>query len=112
MNNISDILNLLRVFQEIAPDLPLQYAICLLEISNNEGFSISDLSKKTGISLPTTSRIVSALSDHRPNGSPYELIDKKRSTNKGRVKELYLSHKGQFIMNKLAQKSRFLQHNT
>jgi len=96
---ISGFLNLLRELQKIDPEFPLQYAICLCEITLDEGLSVTELSKKTNLALSTVSRIVGALSKYRQMGEPYELIDLKTSEKSRRTKEIYLTPKGRNVIN-------------
>jgi len=95
-NNIAghQLLTILYKLKEIDPEFPLQYAICLMEISRNEGCSLTDLSTKTGLALSTVSRITGALSKFRQKGTPYELIEMRVSETERRKKELYLTDKG------------------
>lgn len=87
-------LSLLRELQKIDPEFPLQYAVCLVEISLDEGLSLTTLSQKTGMALSTVSRIVGALSAHRQKGEPYGLVEVKISKTERRRKELYLTKAG------------------
>ncbi len=100
---IADFLALLRELQNIDTEFPLQYAICLAEISQNEGLSVTQLSEKTGMALSTVSRIVGALSKYRQMGTPYELVDLVPSPTSRRTKEIYLTPKGKKIINKIVR---------
>ncbi|MDY0028713.1 MAG: MarR family transcriptional regulator [Pseudobdellovibrionaceae bacterium] len=88
------LLTILYKLKEIDSEFPLQYAICLLEISKHEGCSLTDLSTKTGLALSTISRITGALSKFRQKGTPYGLIEMRISEIERRKKELYLTDKG------------------
>lgn len=88
------LLLLLRELQKIDPEFPLQYAICLAEISEDEGLSLTSLAEKTGMALSTVSRIVGALSRHRQKGEPYGLVKVAISSRERRRKELSLTAKG------------------
>ena len=99
---IEGFLALLRELQKIDPEFPLQYAICLAEITLNEGLSVTELSNRTGLALSTVSRIVGALSKYRQMGKPYELIDIKTSEKSRRTKEIHLTPKGRQIIGKIA----------
>ena len=57
---IGTVLGLLRELQRIDPEFPLQYAVCLAEISLDEGLSLTSLSARTGMPLSTVSRIIGA----------------------------------------------------
>ncbi|MFK7839089.1 MAG: helix-turn-helix domain-containing protein, partial [Bdellovibrionales bacterium] len=67
---IKGFLQLLRELQKIDPEFPIQYAICLGEITLDEGLSVTQLSNRTGLALSTVSRIVGALSQYRQMGEP------------------------------------------
>lgn len=88
------LLALLYRLQKIDTEFPIGYAICLTEIAQNEGCSLTDLSTRTGLALSTVSRIVGALSDFRQKGAPYQFIEMRVSENERRKKELYLTDKG------------------
>ncbi|MCK5285400.1 MAG: MarR family transcriptional regulator [Alphaproteobacteria bacterium] len=100
---IRQFLHLLRELQKIDQEFPLQYAVCLTEISLDEGLSLTKLSEKTGMALSTISRIVGALSKHRQKGAPYGLVNVKISTKERRRKELYLTTKGKAIICSIAE---------
>ena len=95
---VTDILNVLRELQKIDHEFPLQYAICLAEISCEEGMSVTQLANKTGLALSTVSRIVGALSNHRQIGQPYGLVEVAISEQERRRKELYLTPKGKMTI--------------
>lgn len=95
------LLLILRELQSIDAEFPIQYAVCLLEISQNQGRSLTALSDKTGMPLSTISRIVGALSQHRQKGKPFELLEVKTSETERRRKEVYLSAKGKAIVERL-----------
>jgi DNA-binding MarR family transcriptional regulator len=97
----SKLLDLLAEFQKIDNEFPLQYAICLVEIALNEGLSLSELSKKTGMPLSTVSRIVGALSQKRQKGVPYDLVKSNVSETEKRRKELYLTQRGKDVVSNI-----------
>ncbi|MCB1533016.1 MAG: helix-turn-helix domain-containing protein [Alphaproteobacteria bacterium] len=94
---------LLRELQKIDQEFPLQYAVCLAEISMEEGISLTQLSQKTGMPLSTVSRIVGALSKHRQKGAPFELIRVKISEQERRRKELHLTAKGKAFIDSIIE---------
>lgn len=97
-HNINAFLKLLRELQKIDSEFPLQYAVCLAEISMNEGLSMTDLARKTNMALSTVSRIVGALSKHRQSGAPYGLVQVRICADERRRKELYLTPRGRAII--------------
>ena len=94
---------LLRELQKIDQEFPLQYAVCLAEISMDEGISLTQLSQKTGMALSTISRIVGALSKHRQKGTPFGLVNVKISATERRRKELYLTAKGKAVITSITE---------
>lgn len=88
------LLDILHRIQKIDPEFPIQYAICLIVVSQEEGISITNLAEKSGLALSTVSRIVGALSDYRQLGQPYGFIEVKVSPQERRRKELYLTNLG------------------
>jgi DNA-binding MarR family transcriptional regulator len=97
-NKIQLFLRLLREMQKIDAEFPLQYAICLAEISLEESLSLTELSARTGLALSTVSRIVGALSKKRQKGAPYNLVKIKISAAERRKKELYLTPRGKAVI--------------
>jgi len=92
------LLSVLRELQTINQEFPIQYAICLTEISLSEGISLTTLSEKVSMPLSTTSRIVGALSQKRQKGKPYDLVTIHISPTERRKKRLYLSPRGQYLL--------------
>jgi len=85
------LLDILQRIQKIDPEFPIQYAICLVEIAQNEGCSVTFIAEKTGLALSTVSRIIGALSNYRQLGQPYQFIEVKVSAEERRRKEVYLT---------------------
>ena len=99
--NCCHVIDILKIFQSLDNEFPIQYAICLIEISNNEGLSLTELSKQSNIGISTISRIIGALSDHRQQGTPFGLVDVKQSKLSRRTKQIFLSAKGRRIIDQL-----------
>jgi DNA-binding MarR family transcriptional regulator len=91
----------MRELQKIDPEFPLQYAVCLAEISLKEGLSLTRLSETTGMPLSTVSRIVGALSKHRQKGTAYGLVRVVISAAERRKKEIYLTPRGRAVIGSL-----------
>lgn len=100
---IQTFLEILRTLQKTDKEFPLQYALCLAEISLDEGLSLTTLAERVGLSLSTISRIVGSLSDYRQNSQPYGLIEIKTSQQERRRKELYLTAKGKILLQKISK---------
>lgn len=95
------LLDILRRIQKIDGEFPIQYAICLVEIAQNEGCSITFLAEETNLALSTVSRIVGALSDYRQLGQPFGFVEVKISTTERRRKELYLTDLGRTTLKEI-----------
>lgn len=100
---IETFLDLLRLLQKTDTEFPLQYALCLGEISRDEGMSLTSLAEKVNLSLSTISRIVGSLSEFRQNGQPYGLVEIRTSVQERRRKELYLTPKGRVLIQKISK---------
>lgn len=98
MDRVSALLKLLRVLQTIDPEFPLQYAVCLVLISQDEGLSLTTLSQKAELSLSTTSRIVGALSQYRQCGQAYNLVTLRIAPDERRRKEIFLTQSGRKLI--------------
>jgi DNA-binding MarR family transcriptional regulator len=93
--NSNILLSLLRALSSLDKNFPLPYSVFLLEVARNEGCSLGDLQKATGMPLPTLSRILWALSTKRQTGAePYGLIEQQYSAEDRRRKTIRLSAKG------------------
>ena len=100
--NSTILLSLLRALSGLDQNFSLPYAVFLLEVARNEGCSLTDLRKATGMPLPTLSRILSALSTHRQNGAePYRLIEHDYAPDNRRRKVIRLSAKGRRFISRL-----------
>jgi DNA-binding MarR family transcriptional regulator len=93
----------MRELQKIDPEFPIQYAICLAEVSRNEGLSLTQLSEKTGLALSTVSRIIGALSKYRQKGTPFGLVKVKLSAIERRRKEISLTPKGRAVIDTIGE---------
>jgi len=100
----SDILrSLLQALSGLDKNFPLPYSVFLLEVARNEGCSLGDLQKATGMPLPTLSRILWALSAKRQTGAePYDLIEQDYSAEDRRRKVIRLSAKGRAFISRVA----------
>ena len=100
-DNIHSFMVILRAIQKVDPEFPVQYALCIAEISLNEGLCVTDLAIKTGMPLSTVSRIISALSKNRTRSRSYDLLDIIVSPHEKRKKLIYLNKKGQNFLNNI-----------
>lgn len=98
---ITIFIQLLREFQKIDPEFPLQYAVCLTEISVRSGISLTQLSENTGMPLSTVSRIVGALSKKRQKGKAFGLVKVVICPEERRRKEISLTAKGKAVMDSI-----------
>ena len=92
---------LLRELQKIDPEFPLQYAICLVEISCHRGLSMTELSEQTGMPMSTISRIVGALSKKRQKGQAFGLVKVTICPEERRRKAITLTSKGKAVMDSI-----------
>ncbi len=92
---------LLQELRRIDPEFPLQYALCLAEIAQQEGLSLTELAQRTGISLSTVSRIIGNLSSRRTRCG--ELVKVGFSTTEARRKELWLTPRGATLLYRLIE---------
>src|SRR5271169_4433828 len=100
--NSSILLSLLRALTGLDKNLPLPYAVFLAEVAQNEGCSLGDLQKATGMPLPTLSRILWALSTKRQTGAePYRLIEQDYAPDNHRRKVIRLSRKGRAFISRV-----------
>ena len=97
------ILNLLNTLRGVHNEFPIQYAVCLIEISCRQGISPSDLAQRTGLAISTVSRIIGALSDNRQKGKAFDLVNVRISEKSRRSKQLFLTPSGEKICRRLAQ---------
>jgi DNA-binding MarR family transcriptional regulator len=89
------LISLLPALSGLDKNFPLPYAIFLAEVARNEGCSLTDLQKATGMPLPSLSRIMWALSTKRQNGArPYRLIVQDYAPDNRRRKVIRLSPRG------------------
>jgi DNA-binding MarR family transcriptional regulator len=96
------LLSLLQALSGLDKNFPLPYAIFLFEVARNEGCSLSDLRKATGMPLPTLSRILWALSTKRQTGAePYRLIEQDYAADNHRKKVIRLSAKGRRFISRV-----------
>jgi DNA-binding MarR family transcriptional regulator len=100
--NSSILLSLLQALSGLDKNFPLPYSVFLFEVARNEGCSLGDLRKATGMPLPTLSRILWALSTRRQNGAePYRLIEQDYAPDNRRRKVIRLSAKGRRFISRL-----------
>jgi DNA-binding MarR family transcriptional regulator len=101
IKKIEKLQNVLTEFTSIDAEFPLQWAMVFLEIANDEGCALKDVSERTGISMSVMSRTIGALSNYRRMGKPYGVIVVKMAKDDRRRKELFLSAKGKRLVEKL-----------
>ena len=100
--NNAILLSLLRALSSLDKNFPLPYSVFLLEVARNEGCSLGDIRKATGMPLPTLSRILWALSTKRQTGAePYRLIEQDYAPNNRRRKVIRLSAKGRAFISRV-----------
>ena len=100
--NISPVIALVRALSSLDKNFPLPYAVFLLEVARNEGCSLTDLQKATGMPLPTLSRILWALSTKRQTGAEPYADRAGLSSDNGRRKGDRLSAKGRKFISRVS----------
>lgn len=100
--------NAIKVFEEfrkLDPEMQMQTALIFLLIANNEGCSIGDLERWTGLTSASCSRNVAALSDIHRKGRPgHNLIVAKVDPNDRRQRNLFLTVKGKTVLNNVMER--------
>jgi DNA-binding MarR family transcriptional regulator len=110
--NSTILLSLLQALSSLDKNFPLPYAVFLLEVARNEGCSLGDLRKATGMPLPTCSRILSALSTKRQtDAEPYRLIEQDYAPDNRRRKTIRLSAKGRAFISTMTGLSIKMPHD-
>lgn len=57
---------ILEEFRKVNPEMAIQQALTLLTAASEPGLTVTDLAKKAGLGLASTSRHVEVLGPHRP----------------------------------------------
>lgn len=81
-----------KIFGSDSDDGQLLSTQCLLIISENNGIELKDLAHRTGLSLSTTSRIVSSLTQNKKDSDTAPFV--KEVVCSGREKHFYLTESG------------------
>lgn len=98
---IQSFIETMEILRSLDSEFPIQHAISLGIISLNPGLSLTELADKANLTLSTISRIVGALSDHRANGRPHELIEVRVCESERRRKALFLTPKGESFLKQI-----------
>jgi DNA-binding MarR family transcriptional regulator len=95
----------LAAVREIDPYIPTQTAECLLVVAVNPGITMQKLSDLTGLAQSSCSRNVAMLSKyHRLGKEGYDLVEAVDDPRERRRKIVYLTRKGQTVVNKIMLK--------
>lgn len=100
--NIEDAISILKELQKIKTEFPIQYAVCLLQIYQNEGLSLSELSNQTCIALSTVSRITTKLASSKTPDC-YGLVTVKINPEEKRKKQIFLTSDGSHVVQNLSK---------
>jgi len=105
MMSITAMTTLKRVLDAVraeAPELPTQQLHALLVIGLDEGLSVQDVQKRTGMTNSSGSRNVRALMEYAGEGRKgLHWVDWKPNPQNLREKLLFLSPKGREVMDKM-----------
>lgn len=84
-----------NLFREIYPDFPLPMVLVLLEVAQDEGLTVSQVMKRTGLTQASASRHCRALTRHKsPNVAGLDLCEWRDDPSDFRSKRLYLNSQG------------------
>jgi len=98
------ILDMLRHFDR---EVPAQVLVSFFYIASHNGCRVSDLTDKLKLESSSASRISDWLSDYHRLGKPgMGLIVKKKDNMDLRVKRLYLTKKGQYVVDRVIEISQ------
>lgn len=97
---VDDALKFVSGIHRIEPEMPLQQVMCLLVIAKeDEGISLTELSKKVGIGLATASRYVAGLGQinrHKTEGLNF--VEAREDPMERRKKIIRLTLKGEIAL--------------
>lgn len=98
----------IRVFEEFRKldlEMQMQTALIFLLIAKNEGCTLRDLERETGLTSASVSRNVMALSDTNRRGDPgHNLIVARVSPEDKRARNLFLTTKGKHVLNTILER--------
>lgn len=104
MKPLHTAIGFLAALREIDPYIPSQTAECLLVIAVNPGITMQRLSELTGLAQSSCSRNVALLSKFQRLGKEgYDLVEAVDDPRERRRKIVYLTSKGQRVVNKVMQ---------
>jgi DNA-binding MarR family transcriptional regulator len=92
----------LQGLREVDPYIASQTIECLLAVAMRPGITMQDLSKDTGLAQSSCSRNIALLSKyHRLGKEGFDLVEAVDDPRERRRKIVYLTAKGQKLVNKL-----------
>ena len=99
---LEDVARFITVIREVDPEMPLPQVHCLLIIGQeDEGLSLTDLSKKAHIGLATASRYVGFLGKiNRFKEEGLKLVESFEDPRERRKKIIRLTPKGRALLNR------------
>lgn len=106
---LSRALQILNVFRDMDPDMPMGQAVSLLLIASGEtreggGLTVTDLSEKGDFALSSASRYMKALGKKDRHGrAGEEVVSDARDPMDERRKVLRLTPKGRRVVDKIQQ---------
>ena len=97
----------LEPFRSIRSTMPLQYVYAFLLVAMEEGLSVSDYAKRSGVSLSVMSRHLLDIGErNRHMEEGFGLITSRPNPLELRKHELFLTTKGQAIKHKIVSQLR------
>lgn len=101
-DEIATVTRVLEAFRTLDPDLPIQYALSLMTIAQNEGISIGELAERLGIAQSSASRNVAALSRwHSFGKAGLDLVCAQEDPRERRRKIVTLTDRGRAFLDDL-----------
>lgn len=98
--NVDEAYKLLDGIKEVDPEMPISQMMCLLVVSKSEdGMSLTDVSKKVGISLATASRYIGSLGRmNRHHKEGLNFVESFEDPMERRKKIIRLTTKGKIAL--------------
>ncbi len=88
--------------RHLSPDMPMQQADILLQITLTPGLTMAEISKRTGLSQAAVTRNIQALSQYHRLGKPgLNLVEAVIDPRETRRRIIFLTTNGKFFMTKL-----------
>jgi len=102
---IGDAIRFVEEFRKLDSEMQMQTALIFLLVAKDEGCSLRDLERDTGLTSASVSRNVAALSDTHRKGKPgHNLITAKVDPADRRNRQLFLTTKGRAVLTTVTER--------